>query len=88
MSGDIFSPDLILHNKHTNDIYISELTVGFESNLRINIERKLNKYRPFVLSLSSSHQKAKFFNVSISTLGALDSSCDSLMELFKRPRFS
>ena len=57
ISGDTFRPDLILHNKHTNAIYILELTVGFESNLKTISERKLNKYRPLVLSLSSSYQK-------------------------------
>ena len=75
--------DLILHNKHTNAIYILELTVGFESNLKTNSERKLDKYRPLILSLSSSYQKVKFVNVSMSALSALDSSCDSLMELLK-----
>ena len=81
ISGDTFRSDLILHNKHTNAIYILELTVGFESNLKTNSKRKLNKYRPLVLSLSSSYQEVKFVNVSMSALGALDSSCDSLMEL-------
>ena len=80
ISGDTFRPDLILHNKHTNAIYILELTVGFESNLS---ERKLNKYRPLVLSLSSSYQKVKFVNVSMSALGAIDSSRDSLTELLE-----
>ena len=83
ISGDTFRPDLILHNKHTNAIYILELTVGFESNLKTNSERKLNKYRPLVHSLSSSYQEVKFVNVSMSALGALDSSCDSLMELLE-----
>ena len=70
-----------MHNKHTNAIYILELTVGFESNLKTNSERKLNKYRPLVHSLSSSYQEVKFVNVSMSALGAL--ACDSLMELLE-----
>ena len=65
--------------------YISsnKLAVGFENNLKTNSERKLNKYMALVLSLSSSYQKVKFVNVSISTLGALDSSWDSFMELLE-----
>ena len=88
ISGDTFRPDLILHNKHTNAIYILELTVGFESNLKTNSERKFNRYRPLVHSLSSSYQEVKFVNVSMSALGALDSSCDSLMELLEDLDFS
>ena len=83
ISGETFRPDIILHNKHINAIYILELTVGFVSNLMINAERKLNKYRPLVLSLSSSYQKVKFLNVSMSALGVLKSTCDSLMELLE-----
>ena len=49
----------------------------------INSERKLNKYRPLDHSLSSSYQEVKFVNVSMSALGALDSSCDSLMEMLE-----
>ena len=83
ITGDTFRPDLILYNKHKSTIYILELTVGFESNLRINSERKLDKYRPLVLSLSTSHSKVRFVNVSMSTLGVLDNSCDSLIDLLK-----
>ena len=83
ISKDTFRLDLILHIKRSNNKYILELTDVFESNLTINSECKLNKYRPLVLSLSSSHHKVKFANVSMSALGALDSSCISLIELLK-----
>ena len=39
--GDTSRPDLILHNKRSKFLYIVELTVGFESNLKANSERKL-----------------------------------------------
>ena len=68
ITGDTLRPDLILYSKHRNTIYILELTVGFESNLKINSERKLDKYMPLVLSLLTSHSKVKFVNVSMSAL--------------------
>ena len=49
----------------------------FDSNFKTNIERKLDRYKPLVLSLSSSYQKLKL--ISMSTLGALDSTCDLLV---------
>ena len=53
ITGDTFRPDLILYNKHNNKIHILELTVGFESNPKINSDWKLSKYRPLLTSLST-----------------------------------
>ena len=74
---------LILYNKHTNKIHILELTVGFESKLKINSDRKLSKYRPVLTSLSTSYQEINFINMSMSALNVLESSCDSLLKLLK-----
>ena len=60
--------------------YILEFTVGFECNLKINSERKLDKYKSLVLSLSSSYHKVKLIKISMSALGVLGISCDSLIE--------
>ena len=83
ISGDALRPDLILHNKHKNTLYILELTVGFESNLKVNSDRKLNKYKSLVLSLSSSYNAVHFVNVSMSAIGVLDNSCHSLVKMMK-----
>ena len=83
ITGDAFRPDLILYNKHNNKLRILELTVGFESNLKINSDRKLSKYRPLLTSLSTSYQEINFINMSMSALGVLESSCDSLFKLLK-----
>ena len=83
ITGDSFRPDLILHNKHNSKIHILELTVGFESNLKINSDRKLSKYRPLITLLSTSYQEINFINMSMSALGVLERSCDSLFKLLK-----
>ena len=80
---DSFRPDLFFYNKHNNKIQILEITVGSESNLKINSDRKLSKYRPLITSLSTSYQEINFINMSTSALGVLDSSCDSLFKLLK-----
>ena len=77
--GDTSRPDLILHNKRSKFLYIVELTVGFESNLKANSERKLN----LVASLSSSYNEVKFINVSMSALGVFDKSYESLTKMLK-----
>ena len=43
ITGDKHRPDLLLTTKD-NCLYILELTVGYETNLRNNIERKRSKY--------------------------------------------
>ena len=83
ISGNTSGPDLILHTKRSKFLYIVELTVGFESNLKANSERKLNKYLPLVASLSSSYDEVKFINVSMSALGVFDKSCESLTKMLK-----
>ena len=83
ISGDIFRRDLILYNKHSKKVHIFQLTVGFESNLKVNSDRILSKYKPLITSLSPSYQEADFINNSMSALGVLDKSCVSLLKLLK-----
>ena len=44
ITGDTYRPDLLLLTS-TGTLYIVELTVGFESNLQKNVERKKSKYK-------------------------------------------
>ena len=63
--------------------YISfNLPFGFESNFKVNSDRKLTIYMSLVLSLSSSYNAVNFVNISMSDLGALYASCDSLHILY------
>jgi len=57
ITGDIIRLDFIMHNKHKNKMHNFELTVGFESNLEIDSESKLCKYRLLITSRSTSFQE-------------------------------
>ena len=46
IGGYTLRADLILHDRHCNKIHILELTLGFENNRMINIDRKSSKYKP------------------------------------------
>ena len=50
-------------------LYILELTVGFETNLKINSDRKLKKYLPLISDQENNFDKVKFVNVSILARG-------------------
>ena len=72
-----------MHSRHKNILYILKLTIGFESNLKVNSDRKSNKYKSLVPSVSSSYNEARFVNVSMSAFGVLDNSCESLIKMMK-----
>ena len=50
----LLRPDLLI-SVSDEWLYILELTVGFESNLRTNAERKAQKYRDLVLQQGTVH---------------------------------
>ena len=61
--------------------FIIELSVGFETNLKNNANRKFNKYRYLLNDLSSKYRQVKFLNLSISSLGIFGQSCDSFIQM-------
>ena len=75
ISGDKLRPDFIAMKD--NQMYIMELTVGFETNTAKNAQRKLEKYKDLVAPLPN---KAKFLNFSMSALGTVDMSADNYLE--------
>ena len=50
ISGDAYQPDLLLITPD-DKLYIVELTVGFETNLHNNVERKKAKYEDLIEEL-------------------------------------
>ena len=62
-------------------IYILELTVGFETNLEVNAERKRAKYQSLMETLKSKYTDVKFVNLSISSRGIFGLSCSSFIEM-------
>ena len=77
ITGDFLRPDLVLVTDAS--CYIIELTVGFESNIQINANRKKAKYHSLISDLSPIYSNIKFINLWTSTLGLLGKSSDSLL---------
>ena len=82
ITGDSLRPDLALIAPN-NSLYVLELTVGFETNIEINSNRKATKYRPLLLDLKPRYHKINFVNISMGALGILESSSDSLLHMMK-----
>ena len=82
ITGSAFRPDLLIITKE-NVLYILELTIGFETNIQINSERKASKYHPLQRTLLTNYKQIKFVNLSMGALGTIGSSSESFIDLLK-----
>ena len=80
ITGDEQRPDLLLSTPN-NNLYIVELTVGFETNLTNNVIRKKSKYEDLVRKQKENFGTVKFINLSISALGIFDKECHTFLEM-------
>ena len=65
----------------SNTLYVLELSVGFETNLDNNADRKFSKYRYLPNDLTSKYRHVEFVNLSIGSLGIFGQSCDSFIQM-------
>ena len=54
ITGDSLRPDLISKN---NDLYILELAIGFETNIKVNSDRTASKYNPLHQELGLKYKQ-------------------------------
>ena len=86
ITGDSLRPNLVLITKNST-LYILELTLGFESNIEFNSGRKASKHSPLILDLKKSYSDVKFVNLSMSTLGIMGKSSESLFLMLDELKF-
>ena len=58
-----------------------ELTVGFESNLEKNVQRKKAKYSELIREQSEHSENVKFINISSSSLRVFAKECLTFMDM-------
>ena len=80
ITGDELQPDLLLTIENKN-LYIIELTVGFETNLKTNSDRKHEKYLTLITDQENIYDEVKFVNVSISSLGEFGEATNTLFDM-------
>ncbi len=83
VTGDKYRPDLLLTTKD-NCLYILELTVGYETNLRNNIKRKHEKYKEVIKEQKKHFKSVEFINLSISALGVFDKESSAFLKMLNR----
>ena len=82
ITGDKHRPDLLLTTKD-NCLYILELTVRYETNLRNNIERKRSKYAVLIKDQMKHFKTVQFVDLSVSALGVFDQESLAFIEMLK-----
>ena len=82
ITGDDHRPDLLILTKD-NCLYILELTVGYETNLRNNINRKHLKYEKLIMDQKKKFNSVKFINLSISALGVFDKESAAFLKMLE-----
>ena len=80
ITGDELRPDLLLTIEN-KILYILELTVGFETNLKTNSDKKHEKYLTLITDEENVYDEVKFVNVSISSLGVFGESTNTLFDM-------
>ena len=80
VTGDSLRPAFLLITKNKT-LYILELTIGFETNIKVNSDHKALKYNPLHYSLRSTYRKINFINLSLGAIGTVGFSSDSFTEL-------
>ena len=82
ITGDDHRPDLLILTKD-NCLYILELTVGYVTNLRNNINRKHLKYEKLIMDQKKKFNSVKFINLSISALGVFDKESAAFLKMLE-----
>ena len=82
LTGDTYRTDLLLSCSNGN-LYVVELTVGYETNLENNVERKKAKYRELIRQLGNNFKQVKFINLSMSCLGIFAHECSSFLDMLE-----
>ena len=80
ITGYNLRPDILLSTAD-NIRYIIELTVGFETNLNNNANRKELKYCSLRADLAKDYNMIKFVNLSVSCLDIFSNSSESFLEM-------
>ena len=87
ITGHSLRPDLVLVLNNTT-VYLLELTVGFESNIKVNSERKAAKYHPLLSNLRTEYTNINFVNILMSALGIYGTSSDTILQMLRDINFN
>ena len=76
-------PDLVISDNNQN-IYVIELTIGFETNMAKNCLRKRERYKDLCNFLRERFNKVTYFNLCMGAIGVLSHECKQFYDFLDR----
>ena len=80
ITGEDYRPDIIIVDD--KDLYVLELTVGFETNMGLNAMYKQKRYETILDLLKINYVNVKFINLSMGAIGIYGKSCSNFKGMF------
>ena len=80
VTGDTYRPDIVVTKD--DQVFVIELTVGFETNIAKNSLRKAEKYKIILGQLTRQFRSVKFVNLSMGSLGVIGHDTFTLEAMF------
>ena len=81
ITGDAERPDIVI--VRGDDLFVLELTAGFETNLLKNYQRKSLVYADLLARLGSSYTNVRYLNLSMSAIGCVCKETDNVSAWLK-----
>ena len=81
ITGDAERPDIVI--VRGDDLFVLELTAGFETNLLKNYQRKNLVYADLIARLSSNYSNVRYLNLSMSAIGCVSGETDNVAAWMK-----
>ena len=81
ITGFTERPDIVVRQREK--LFVLELTVGFETNLVKNFERKKKRYEALIKRLSDSFDSVNYVNLSMSAIGIISKNSELVASLSK-----
>ena len=69
INGPSQRPDIVIVD--VNKLYVIKLTVGFETRITINAERKKRTYEQLSRQLRNNYDEVNYFDISMGALGLI-----------------
>ena len=81
ITGDVERPDIVFIKEKV--CFVLELTVGFETNIQKNSERKRNKYADLIKRLEKDYD-VKYLDLSMGSIGVIGNESKGIKTMFEK----
>ena len=82
ITGEQERPDVVIIQQKA--VMLSELTIGFETNMELNSKRKHEKYKDLIDRLKKSYDDVIYANISMSACGFIEKDSKKFLDIMTK----